>query len=81
MKLTYWYAQRLDDSDVYSVREKTKKAALASVKEQSDFGHFGPVVKVEVEYDSGFDLLTYATGEGGIAEEAIATCAATKKPH
>jgi len=76
MKLTYWYAEHLTDSDCYSIRERTKKAALAR-KAEDDFNRYGPVVKVIVDYSDGFDLLTQATGEGGIWQEAAATGAFT----
>jgi len=72
MKVVYWYAQCLDDHECYSVRERTKRAALAAV-EACDVYRYGPVVKVEVEYSSGLDLLKYVCGEFGIAEEAIAS--------
>ena len=71
MKLVYWYAQSLDDADCYSIRERTKKAALAR-KAEDDFNRYGPVVKVTVDYADGFDLLAQATSEGGIWQEAAA---------
>lgn len=71
MKLTYWYAECLDDNDCYSVRERTKKAAQTE-KSTRDIGRFGKVVKVTVEYADGFDLLTKCVGEGGLWEEAEA---------
>ena len=56
MKLTYWLADCLNDSDVFSIRERTKKAAVAKLAEYEP-GWFGPVRKVTVEYDDGFDLM------------------------
>jgi hypothetical protein len=69
MKLTYWYARALDDSNCYSIRARTKKAALA-IKANCEY--YGPVTKIEVEYADGFDLLSLALGEGGLLEEDTA---------
>lgn len=79
MKVTYWYAQRETDSDAYSVRERTKKEALARLDEvcggdpEYRKHHYGPLVKVEVEYDSGLDLLQQCLSEGGLWQEAQAS--------
>ncbi len=75
MKLTYWYAECRDDSDVYSIRTRTKREAVETKasKERHHGGRFGPVVKVVVDYRDGFDLMQLAAGEGGLCEEAIAT--------
>jgi len=81
MKITYWYAECLDDSDAYAVRAKTKKAALAEVKER-DWRRaenpnadpvFGPVVKVTTEYADAFDLVQMLLGESGGCDESEAT--------
>ena len=83
MKLTYWFSARLDDSDVYSIRVKTRKECLdtrndiceqpkakASEHVRSSWGaEFGPVVKVTVEYDSGFDLMQRCMSEDRLCEE------------
>jgi hypothetical protein len=74
MKVTYWYAKCLNDSDAYSIREKTKKAAK-KMRDEIHSGYpnsYAPIVKVTVEYKSGFDLIRMAAGEGGIGEEAAA---------
>lgn len=63
MKVSYWYAQCLNDSQSYSIRCRTKKEALAARKGREK--EFGPVIKVEVEYSDGFDLLTNCMGEHG----------------
>jgi len=75
MKLTYWVAESLNDSEVYNVREKTKKAAVAEVEARDrtfgteDFGtqyaNFGPVHKVTVEYADAFDMMEQCLIEGG----------------
>lgn len=62
MKLTYWIAVCLDDSEVYNIRAKTKKEVneqLARV-----WGRYGKARKVEVEYSDSFDLLVQCTSEG-----------------
>lgn len=64
MKLTYWYAECLDDSQCYSAIAKTKKAVIAHVAEHLHT-KFGPVEKRELEYRDAFDLFEYVTGEGG----------------
>ncbi len=72
MKLTYWYRECLHDSDVYSIREKTKKEALRVVDEHCNPEDYGPPIKVTVEYDDGFDLMKECSGEGGRYWEAVA---------
>lgn len=62
MILTYWYAQNLIDSDSYSIRERTKREAQKERREQGP-EDYGPVVKVSVDYDSGFDLMLKCSGE------------------
>ena len=57
MKLTYWYAECLNDSDVFAVREKTKKAAIAELDGRHESDGYGPVIKVSIEYDNAFDLM------------------------
>ena len=67
MKLVYWKAERLDDGDCYSIRTKTKKEAVALVKAwggPEDRSPFGPVTKVELFYDNGFELMAALLGEG-----------------
>ncbi len=68
MKLTYWKAQRWDgESDAYSIRERTKKAAKAALAEYSDPTVFGPIEKVVIEYRDAFGLMLACTGEGSRA--------------
>ena len=68
MKLTYWKADCWSDSHAYSIRAKTKKECIAlraearETPEQVD-DDFGPVEKVTVTYDSGFDLLEQVAGD------------------
>lgn len=71
MKLTYWYAACRGDSDVYSIRARTKREAVARKAEQPEV--WGAVVKVTVEYRDGFDLAQRCLGEGRLTEEAQAT--------
>lgn len=65
MKLTYWVAERLDDSSAYSVRHETRKACIAELKAIREANlslpeyqrpAFGGLRKVTIEYASAFDL-------------------------
>ena len=62
-KLTYWVAPRLSDSSVYNIRTKTKREAQA-LRQQWGASDYGPVTKVEVEYDGAFDLMHQCLSEG-----------------
>ena len=64
MKLSYWYARCLNDSECYSVIAKTKKEAQKQVAAK-DHTDFGPVEKRVLEYRDAFDLFDYVTSEGG----------------
>jgi hypothetical protein len=78
-KLTYWYAQCLDDSDCYSIRERTRKLAVDTKRNrEADGGRYGPVVKITIEYENPLDLLQMATSEGGIWQEYKGHCQATE---
>ena len=63
MRLTYWYSQCPDDSDVYSIREKTKREALAQIAIRGDTDWPKPV-KVSLQYIDSFDLLEACSNEG-----------------
>lgn len=63
MKLTYWVAPCLDDSPVYSIRSKTKRAC--AVRRLVDEGTYGEPQKVTLEYRDAFDLLCLLMQEGG----------------
>lgn len=79
-KVTYWMAECLNDSPVYSIRTKLKKEAealLAKVErkniklvgENRQYrSKFGPLKKVVVEYASVLDLVFDAQSEGGLFE-------------
>jgi len=71
MKITYWYAECLDDANAYSVRAKTKKACKAEVAERGG-ADFGPPVKVTIEYRDAFHLVEQLMGEGSGCDEACA---------
>jgi len=75
MKLTYWYAECLNDSDCYSIREKTKRAAIGEKASLYNPEDYGPVIKVTVEYDSAFDLMKECSDEFRMHWEAQATLA------
>ena len=64
MRLTFWYAECLDDGDCYSIRERTKKEAVRQVELQHH-SKFGPVEKVVIEYADGFELLDGVASESG----------------
>jgi hypothetical protein len=74
MRLTYWFAPCLDDSLAYSVRARTKREAQDLLAEIGDDERhrFGPLSKIIVEYDDGFDLLYQCNHEGGLREENLA---------
>ena len=63
-KLSYWYAECLDDAECYSVVAKTKKEAKAMIAERG-FHRYGELVRKEFVYKNAFDLFEYATSEGG----------------
>lgn len=66
MKVTYWVAPYLDDSSAYSIRAKTRREVIQALSRYPDNGAgiFGPIEKVTVEYEDGFDLLRKCLGEG-----------------
>jgi len=67
MKLTYWKCKCLDDHDCYSIRAKTRKEAVERRDEYNPEA-FSEPYRVEIEYSSGFDLMTQCLGEGGLGE-------------
>ena len=64
MKLTYWYCECHDDSDVYSVRVRTRKEAVAKLAEINDPPAYHPPVKVSVEFSDSFDLMLRCSSAG-----------------
>lgn len=79
MKLTFWYAACLNDSDCYSIRAKTLKECrkLVALHGEEDGAEvdsgdwhsrsrFENPVKVIIEYRDGFDLMCQCCDEGGI---------------
>jgi hypothetical protein len=64
MKLTYWVAKCLNDSDAYSIRTRTKKECEAQ-KALAWRDDYGPVTKVTVDYSDGFDLMYMCSEESG----------------
>jgi hypothetical protein len=60
MKLTYFVAECLDESDqMFNLRARRKKDLKRKIDtlDSSCASTFGPIKKVIVEYSSGFDLL------------------------
>ena len=75
MKVTYWYSRHPDDSNVYSIRTKTRKEAKALVDAEnalrkSNHHTSGELweapKKITTEYADAFDLVKQCTGEGGL---------------
>ena len=64
MKLTYWYAERLNDADCYSVIAKTKREARYLVMTRGPDG-YGPIEKRVIEYLDAFDLFEQVSSEEG----------------
>jgi hypothetical protein len=70
MRLTYWYARRNGDSDVYSIRTQTRKKAYAELRawgcddDDAWIGEFEKPIKVTVEYASAFELMAECSHEG-----------------
>lgn len=63
-KLVYWYAERVGDSDCYSVVARTKKDALLQMEQQGASNYERPVKKT-LEYKDAFDLFDWVTSEAG----------------
>ena len=71
MKLTYWKIQEHNDSNVYSIRAKTKKEAIKLYNEDWNkdgykaWGEkFAYVEKIVIHYDDAFDLVDKILREG-----------------
>jgi len=80
MKLTYWKIQCHKDSNIYSIRAKTKKEAIKLYNEDWDkegykqWGEdFAYVEKIVINYDDAFDLMDK------ILSESTADCWDEKK--
>ena len=64
MRLIYWYAECLDDDNVYSIRTKTKRDCI-ECREERGAERFAPPVKVVMEYADGFDLMEQLKSDCG----------------
>ena len=66
MKLTYWIATCMDDSQAYSIRRKTKKAVVEALESYDDKDKlsYSPPHKVQIEYKDSFELMTECMDEG-----------------
>lgn len=79
MKMSY-YCAASRDHHYYNMRAKRKKdlVAIRDADPEQWKKSYGPIVKIEFDYDDGFDLLQYCLGEGGAsvvemdAEDAMA---------
>jgi len=67
-KVTYWLSACLDDSTVYNLRAKTRKALNVLLDERGREG-YGKPRKVTLEYADTLDLLNQVLGEGGVFAE------------
>ena len=65
MRLTYWIAVCLDDSEVYNIRKKTKREVVETLNQHYKGGvGYGKPRKVTVEYEDNFDLMEQCMTEG-----------------
>ena len=92
MKLTYYKIKCINDSDIYSIREKTKRAVIETLKAEIECNNMDteniyqgynsdlyPVNKIVVEYKNSFDLLIQLRGSEYQAEEVVKTYYYTEK--
>lgn len=63
MKLTYWYSRCPHDSDVYSIRTKTKKEALEKISQAYRSEEWPAPRRVNIEYQNAFDLMGLCSEE------------------
>jgi len=76
MRLTYWIAERYDDSRTYSIRGRRRKDVVEELKAfgltaaggSGDGATFSAVHKVVVEYADAYDLMLQAMSEGSLYE-------------
>jgi len=66
MTLTYWVADRLNESRSYSIRRRTRKEVREELAARKAANYFGPPRKVTVVYNNAFHLVQLILGEGGI---------------
>ena len=85
MKLTYYKVKCQNDNDVYSMREKTKKAIFERLKAEYDpskldwfndkYADYSTkkiyILKIQINYSDGFDLMDQLRGGEWDAEESI----------
>jgi hypothetical protein len=65
MRLTYWIAVCLNDSEVYNIRKKTKREVVETLNQHYQGGvGYGKPRKVTVEYEDNFDLMEQCMAEG-----------------
>jgi hypothetical protein len=69
MKLTYWCCQCIGDSEVYSIRAKSKKEALR-LRGIHGEEYYGLPIKQVVNYNNALDLLDLCLGECRAYEDA-----------
>ena len=64
-KLTYWVADREDDSTAYSIRAKTRQEVMRTLASCGLPDSYGPIHKVTLEYTDAFDLMLCCRQSGG----------------
>ena len=74
MKLTYWKISQPHDSNCFSIRAKTKKAALKELKDVWNPEHYAKEInKIEIEYIDAYDLMKELTYENTADEFIVKT--------
>lgn len=65
MRVAYWVAKRLDDSDAYTIREKTR-IAVEQKLQAVEVGRYGQPKRVLTpDFAGSFDMLSQCLSEGG----------------
>lgn len=64
MRLTYWYSRCPHDSEVYSVRTRTKREAVEQIKQAYQSEEWETPRKITLKYQDGHDLLEMCSFEG-----------------
>ena len=72
MKMSYYCAASRDGVTEDNHRAKRKKDLVAIRDADPEFWkkYYGPITKIEFEYDDGFDLLKYCLGESNVEFDA-----------
>jgi len=71
MKMSYFVCKNLSDSGVFNIRAPSKKEALRLRELTGCPENFTAPFRVNLDYESGFDLLFRCLSEGRLAENEI----------